>query len=192
MKRKATRAFVQVLIYRGSRRSQADPKQGIAMTVAHGLAIAAGPNIEGWLQVGELALGFLLSAVVGLEREIRRACARFFGALDAVQAAAEKESRDPGAVYAAYTARIADLTESLHRDRKRPRTQATTPVRTSARRSPVSGAWPPRPRTGTGPAPQTCTARSRSRLRRWPRPAPPYRHGPDFPLRLRLTGTCLT
>src|SRR5450756_1259006 len=56
-----------------------------------------------------------------------------------------------------------------------PRTQATTPARTSARRSPVSGAWPPRPRTGTGPAPQTCTARSRSRLRRWPRPAPPCR-----------------
>jgi putative Mg2+ transporter-C (MgtC) family protein len=42
------------------------------MTVTHGLAVAAGPNIEGWLQVGELGLGFLLSAVVGLEREIRQ------------------------------------------------------------------------------------------------------------------------
>jgi putative Mg2+ transporter-C (MgtC) family protein len=43
------------------------------MTVTHGLALAAaGPNIEGWLQVGELGLGFLLSAVVGLEREIRQ------------------------------------------------------------------------------------------------------------------------
>jgi putative Mg2+ transporter-C (MgtC) family protein len=40
--------------------------------VTHGLAVAAGPNIEGWLQVGELGLGFLLSAVVGLEREIRQ------------------------------------------------------------------------------------------------------------------------
>lgn len=58
------------------------------------------------------------------DRAIKRACAHFFGALDAVQAAAEKEplepGADPGAVYAAYTARIADLTESLHRDRKRP------------------------------------------------------------------------
>jgi putative Mg2+ transporter-C (MgtC) family protein len=42
------------------------------MTVTHELAVAAGPNIEGWLQVGELGLGFLLSAVVGLEREIRQ------------------------------------------------------------------------------------------------------------------------
>jgi putative Mg2+ transporter-C (MgtC) family protein len=43
------------------------------MTGTHGLAVAAaGPNIEGWLQVGELGLGLLLSAVVGLEREIRQ------------------------------------------------------------------------------------------------------------------------
>lgn len=58
------------------------------------------------------------------DRAVKRACARFFGALDAVQAAAEKESREPGAdpgtVYAAYTARVAGLTGSLHRDRKRP------------------------------------------------------------------------
>ena len=42
------------------------------MMVSHDLALGAGPNVEGWLQVGELALGFLLSAVVGLEREIRQ------------------------------------------------------------------------------------------------------------------------
>ena len=42
------------------------------MTVSHELALGAGPNVEGWLQVGELGLGFLLSAVVGLEREIRQ------------------------------------------------------------------------------------------------------------------------
>jgi len=42
------------------------------MMVSHDLALGAGPNVEGWLQVGELGLGFLLSAVVGLEREIRQ------------------------------------------------------------------------------------------------------------------------
>jgi putative Mg2+ transporter-C (MgtC) family protein len=42
------------------------------MTVSHDLALGAGPNVEGWLQVGELGLGFLLSAVIGLEREIRQ------------------------------------------------------------------------------------------------------------------------
>jgi putative Mg2+ transporter-C (MgtC) family protein len=36
--------------------------------------LAAGPtaNVEDWLQVGELGLGLLLSAVIGLEREIRQ------------------------------------------------------------------------------------------------------------------------
>jgi putative Mg2+ transporter-C (MgtC) family protein len=42
------------------------------MMVSHDLALGAGPNVEGWLQIGELGLGFLLSAVVGLEREIRQ------------------------------------------------------------------------------------------------------------------------
>src|ERR1700728_2461799 len=42
------------------------------MTVSHDLALGAGPNVEGWLQIGELGLGFGLSAVVGLEREIRQ------------------------------------------------------------------------------------------------------------------------
>ncbi len=41
------------------------------MTLSHELAVGAEPNVEGLLQVGELALGFLLSAVVGFEREIR-------------------------------------------------------------------------------------------------------------------------
>ena len=41
------------------------------MTLSHELAVGAGPNVEGLLQVGELALGFVLSAVVGFEREIR-------------------------------------------------------------------------------------------------------------------------
>jgi putative Mg2+ transporter-C (MgtC) family protein len=38
------------------------------------VALAAGPtaNIEGWLQAGELGLGLLLSAVIGLEREVRQ------------------------------------------------------------------------------------------------------------------------
>lgn len=36
--------------------------------------LAAGPaaNIEGLIQVGELGLGLLLSAVIGLEREVRQ------------------------------------------------------------------------------------------------------------------------
>ena len=42
------------------------------MTLSHDLALGSGPNVEGWLQIGELGLGFLLSAVVGLEREIRQ------------------------------------------------------------------------------------------------------------------------
>jgi putative Mg2+ transporter-C (MgtC) family protein len=42
------------------------------MTLTHELAVGAEPNVEGLLQVGELALGFLLSAVVGFEREIRQ------------------------------------------------------------------------------------------------------------------------
>jgi putative Mg2+ transporter-C (MgtC) family protein len=34
--------------------------------------LASTPNIEGWRQIGELGLAFLLSALVGLEREIRQ------------------------------------------------------------------------------------------------------------------------
>jgi putative Mg2+ transporter-C (MgtC) family protein len=42
------------------------------MALSHGLAAGSAVNIEGWLQVGELGLGLLLSAVIGLEREIRQ------------------------------------------------------------------------------------------------------------------------
>jgi putative Mg2+ transporter-C (MgtC) family protein len=41
-------------------------------TASHLLAAASAPNTEGWLQVGELGLALLLSAVIGLEREIRQ------------------------------------------------------------------------------------------------------------------------
>jgi putative Mg2+ transporter-C (MgtC) family protein len=41
--------------------------------VSMNTAVAVGQtNIEGWLQVGELALALLLSALIGLEREIRQ------------------------------------------------------------------------------------------------------------------------
>lgn len=64
------------------------------------------------------------SAEVSEDRAIKRACARFFGALDAVRYAAEKVADEPDAhpdaVYGAYTARIADIIESLHRERRRP------------------------------------------------------------------------
>jgi putative Mg2+ transporter-C (MgtC) family protein len=42
------------------------------VALSHGLAAGPAVNIEGWLQVGELGLGLLLSAVIGLEREIRQ------------------------------------------------------------------------------------------------------------------------
>src|SRR6185437_8911006 len=43
------------------------------MTLApHLLAAAAAPNTEGWTQAGELGMALLLSAVIGLEREIRQ------------------------------------------------------------------------------------------------------------------------
>ena len=42
------------------------------MALSHGLAAGPAVNIEGWLQIGELGLGLLLSAVIGLEREIRQ------------------------------------------------------------------------------------------------------------------------
>jgi putative Mg2+ transporter-C (MgtC) family protein len=41
-------------------------------TVPHLLAAAVVPNTEGWLQAGELGMALLLSAVIGLEREIRQ------------------------------------------------------------------------------------------------------------------------
>ena len=36
------------------------------------LVASSSPNIEGWLQIGELGLAFVLSMVVGVEREIRQ------------------------------------------------------------------------------------------------------------------------
>lgn len=39
---------------------------------SHQLAAGSAANIEGWVQLGELGLGLLLSAVIGLEREIRQ------------------------------------------------------------------------------------------------------------------------
>ena len=42
------------------------------MALSHGLAAGPAGNVEGWLQVGELGLGLLLSAVIGLEREVRQ------------------------------------------------------------------------------------------------------------------------
>ena len=41
-------------------------------TASHLLAAAAAPNTEGWVQAGELGMALLLSAVIGLEREIRQ------------------------------------------------------------------------------------------------------------------------
>jgi putative Mg2+ transporter-C (MgtC) family protein len=37
-----------------------------------GLAAAASPNVEGWLQMGELGLALLLSSLIGLEREMQQ------------------------------------------------------------------------------------------------------------------------
>jgi putative Mg2+ transporter-C (MgtC) family protein len=42
------------------------------LSVSHELAAATAANTQGWLQAGELGLGLLLSAVIGLEREIRQ------------------------------------------------------------------------------------------------------------------------
>ncbi len=42
------------------------------MTLSHQLAAGPAANIEGLIQVGELGLGLLLSAVIGLEREVRQ------------------------------------------------------------------------------------------------------------------------
>lgn len=181
------------------------------------------------------------------DRAIKRACARFFGALDAVQAAAEKEPRDPGAdpgaVYAAYTARIADLTESLHRDRKRPAyagndpradlREALTGLRRMAAKAshrhgastadvyseiaeqvakvaaagpampPAVGSSPGPEQPGAGqPAGPAVPSESPESPRETGAPVPGPRQGPrairrsergdgpDFLLRLRLTGTC--
>ena len=45
---------------------------GVAeMALSHQLASGPAANIEGLVQVGELGLGLLLSAVIGLEREVR-------------------------------------------------------------------------------------------------------------------------
>lgn len=33
---------------------------------------AASPNVEGWLQMGELGLALLLSSLIGLEREMQQ------------------------------------------------------------------------------------------------------------------------
>jgi putative Mg2+ transporter-C (MgtC) family protein len=37
-----------------------------------GLAAAASPNVEGWLQMGELGLALLLSSLIGVEREMQQ------------------------------------------------------------------------------------------------------------------------
>ncbi len=42
------------------------------MALSHQLAAGPAANIEGLIQVGELGLGLLLSAVIGLEREVRQ------------------------------------------------------------------------------------------------------------------------
>jgi putative Mg2+ transporter-C (MgtC) family protein len=44
----------------------------VVPSVAHLLAAGAAANQEGWRQAGELGLAMLLSAVIGLEREIRQ------------------------------------------------------------------------------------------------------------------------
>ena len=46
---------------------------GVAdITLSHQLAAGPAANIEGLVQLGELGLGLLLSAVIGLEREVRQ------------------------------------------------------------------------------------------------------------------------
>ena len=40
--------------------------------VASPIAAASSPNVEGWRQAGELGLALLLSALIGLEREMRQ------------------------------------------------------------------------------------------------------------------------
>jgi putative Mg2+ transporter-C (MgtC) family protein len=40
--------------------------------VVKGSLLASVPNVEGWLQVGELSLALVLSAAIGMEREIRQ------------------------------------------------------------------------------------------------------------------------
>jgi MgtC family len=42
------------------------------MVLSHQLAAGPSANTEGLVQVGELGLGLLLSAVIGLEREVRQ------------------------------------------------------------------------------------------------------------------------
>lgn len=64
------------------------------------------------------------STEVSEDRAIKRACARFFGALDAVLYAAEKVAAEPGAdpdaVYMAYRERAAGIIDSLRDDHKHP------------------------------------------------------------------------
>jgi hypothetical protein len=61
---------------------------------------------------------------VPVDPAVKRAHARFFAAVDAFKIAADQASRqpgaDPGAVYAAFTGHVADLTASLHREHTRP------------------------------------------------------------------------
>jgi putative Mg2+ transporter-C (MgtC) family protein len=44
----------------------------VNVAFSHQLAAGWAANIEGWVQIGELGLGLLLSAVIGLEREVRQ------------------------------------------------------------------------------------------------------------------------
>ncbi len=41
-------------------------------SAGHLIAAGSSPNVEGWLQAGEFGLALLLSAVIGLERELRQ------------------------------------------------------------------------------------------------------------------------
>ena len=54
----------------GARHGGSDGVAEIALS--HQLAVGPAANIEGLVQVGELGLGLLLSAVIGLEREVRQ------------------------------------------------------------------------------------------------------------------------
>jgi hypothetical protein len=112
------------------------------------------------------------------DRDIRRACARFFGALDAVQVAAEKDSAEPGAdsgaIYAAYIAGIARLTESLHRERpgsERSNPRADLRKALADLRRMAARAWH---RHGASTTDVYSKIAGRSRC--WPRLAPPCRH----------------
>ncbi|HTT89130.1 MAG TPA: MgtC/SapB family protein [Acidimicrobiales bacterium] len=45
---------------------------GSALLAAASPSVAGAPNVEGWAQLGELGLAFVLSALIGIEREVRQ------------------------------------------------------------------------------------------------------------------------